>query len=155
MVKVVIKVDDSQFQSIHDKLPEIKDRGLKYVGQEMLRNLQLNSPVDEGLLKKWFFYDTSAERIEIRTPAEYAIYVNDGTGIYAGKGRIKPKSAKALVFKPGPKWRGPVQTSGKFKGLAAFKSIKGQKGQKFVEKSMKQTQSKLEQLFIKAVSEVI
>ncbi len=150
MVKVTIKVDDSAYSQISEKLPEIKRKGLKYVGQEMLRNLSLNSPVDHGLLRQWFFFRTGENDIEIRSPAEYAIYVNDGTGIYAGKGLIKP-SGKALAFKPGPKWNGPVNKE----GYAFLKYSKGQKGQKFVEKSMKETQSKLESLFIKAINEVI
>ena len=132
-------------------MPQIKTRGLQLTGQEMLRNLSLNSPVDHGLLRQWFFSDTSQDHIEIRTPAHYAICVNDGTGIYNGKGVIKPKHGKALRFKPGPKWHGPVSKD----GFVYLKHSKGQKGQKFVEKSMKQTQAKLETLFIKAIHEVI
>ncbi len=151
MVKVTITVDETAYKSISEKLPEIKRKGLRYVGQEMLRNLSLNSPVDHGLLRQWFFFRTSDNEIEIRSPAEYAVYVNDGTGVYAGKGLIKPKKGKALAFKPGKKWNGPVNKD----GYAFLRYSKGQKGQKFVEKSMKETQSKLESLFIKAIGEVL
>lgn len=152
MVKVTITVDESSYPSISEKMPQIKTRGLQLTGQEMLRNLSLNSPIDHGLLRQWFFSDTSPDHIEIQTPAKYAALVNDGTGVYGPKGSvIKPKSGKALRFKPGPKWHGPVSKD----GFVFLKHSKGQKGQKFVEKSMKQTQAKLETLFIKAINEVI
>ena len=151
MVKVIVKVDDSAFKKISENLPLIKSKGLKYTSMEMLRNLSLNSPVDHGLLRQWFFFNTSTDQIEIRSPAQYAKFVNDGTGIYVGNGLIKPKSGKALAFKAGPKWKGPVNKE----GYAFLKYSKGQKGQKFVEKSITQTQSKLQQLFIKAINEVI
>lgn len=151
MVKVTIQIDDSAYKKVSENLPQIKEKGLRYVGQEMLRNLSLNSPVDHGLLRQWFFFNTSTDNIEIRSPAAYAIFVNDGTGIYNGGSIIKPKSGKALAFKAGPKWNGPVNKD----GYAFLKYSKGQKGQKFVEKSIKQTQEKLEQLFIKAINEVL
>ena len=151
MVKVIIDVDDSQYNSISEKLPQIKERGLKLTGQDMLRNLGLNSPVDHGLLRQWFFASTSPEQIEIRTPAKYAIFPNDGTGIYNGGSIIKPKSGKALRFKPGPKWKGPVNEE----GYAFLKYSKGQKGQHFVEKSIKQTQGKIQDIFLKTISEVV
>ena len=151
MVKVIIEVDDSQYPKISEKLPEIKKRGLQLTGQEMLRNLSLNSPVDHGLLRQWFFANTSSDEIEIRTPAEYAIFPNDGTGIYNGGSIIKPKSGKALRFKPGPKWSGPVNDE----GYAFLKYSRGQKGQHFVEKSIKQTQGKIQDLFIKSINEVV
>lgn len=151
MVKVTITVDTSAYTKIGEKLPQIKSKGLKYVGQEMLRNLSLNSPVNHGLLRQWFFYNTSTDHIEIRSPAQYAKFVNDGTGIYNDGSIIKPKKGKALAFKAGPKWNGPVNKD----GYAFLKYSKGQKGQKFVEKSIEQTQGKLEQLFIKAINEVI
>lgn len=151
MVKVIINVDDSKHKSINERLPEIKRRGLQLSGQEMLRNLSLNSPYDNGLLRQWFFANITPEEIEIRTPAHYAIFPNDGTGIYGPRGSvIKPKSGKVLAFKPGPKWKGPVSKD----GFVYLKSSKGQKGQHFVEKSMKQTQAKLEDIFIKVINEV-
>lgn len=151
MVKVVIALDDSQYPKISEKMPQIKQRGLQLTGQDMLRNLGLNSPVDHGLLRQWYFSDTSLDYIEIRTPSKVASLVNDGTGIYNGGSIIKPKKGKALRFKPGPKWHGPVSKD----GFVYLKHSKGQKGQKFVEKSMKQTQTKLETLFIKAINEVV
>jgi hypothetical protein len=151
MVKLTITLDETLYSKVGDKLPEIKKRGLKLSGQEMLRNLGLNSPVDEGLLRQWFFYKTTTDEIEIRTPAPYAPLVNDGTGVYAGKGVIRPKKGKALAFTPGKKWNGPVGKDGK----VFLKYSKGQKGQHFVEKSIKQTSANLEQIWIKTITDVV
>ena len=52
MVKINITVDASAYKNISEKLPEIKRKGLSLTGQEMLRNLGLNSPVDHGLLRQ-------------------------------------------------------------------------------------------------------
>ena len=150
MVKINITVDASAYKNISEKLPEIKRKGLSLTGQEMLRNLGLNSPVDHGLLRQWYFANTTPEEIEIRTPAKYAALVNDGTGIYNGGKIIKPKTGKALRFIPGKKWTGLVSKD----GYVYLKHSKGQKGQHFVEKSIKQTSTKLEDIFIKVVNEV-
>lgn len=150
MVKINITVDASAYKNISEKLPEIKRKGLILTGQEMLRNLGLNSPVDHGLLRQWYFANTTPEEIEIRTPAKYALAVNDGTGIYGKSGKIIKPKGKALRFVPGKKWKGHVSKD----GYVYLKHSKGQKGQHFVEKSIKQTQDKLDDIFIKVVNEV-
>ncbi|WP_406532508.1 HK97 gp10 family phage protein [Methanobrevibacter sp.] len=151
MVKVYISVKASKKQNLSEKIPEIRKKGLKYSAQGMQRHLKQNSPVDEGLLKGWYFERESDTEVEIRTPAHYAPYVNDGTGIYNGGGIIRPKNGSVLRFKPGPKWKGHVGKD----GYVYIKYSKGQKGQKFVEKSIQQTEGKLADYFIKAVHEVL
>ncbi|MBE6508255.1 MAG: HK97 gp10 family phage protein [Methanobrevibacter sp.] len=144
MVKVIIKVDASRMQKIGPKMPEIRRKGLNYAGQGMVRNLMINSPVDHGLLRQWFFSNVSDNEIEIRTPASYAPYVNDGTGIYGPhKTPIYSKTiGKPIAFQVGGK-------------MVYTRMIRGQKGQHFVEKSINQTRDKLGNYFIKAVREVL
>ena len=144
MVKVTISVNADKMQNLGERIPEIRKKGLNYTAQGMLRHLQLNSPVDTGYLKGWFFYNVTDDEIEIRTPAEYAQYVNDGTGIYGPyKTPIYSKNiGKPLAFQVGGK-------------MVYTRMIKGQKPQKFVEKSIQQTQEKLTGYFIKAVHEVL
>ena len=150
MVKVTIEVDTSKLTGMKDKIPEVQQRGLNYASQGMIRPLMLNSPVDTGLLRQWFAEDYGPDEVHIRSPAKYARIVNDGYD-----GRIYP-SGKALVFKPGKKYGNiPVQTKGKFKGYAVFASVKGQKGQHFVEKSIEETKGQLQGFFIKAIREVL
>lgn len=144
MVKVTISVDSSKMQNISQHIPEIRKKGLNYAGQGMIRNLMINSPVDHGLLKQWFVENQSDDEIEIRTPAKYSPFVNDGTGIYGPyKTPIYSKTVgKPLAFQVGGK-------------MIYTKMIRGQRGQKFVEKSIEQTQGKLANYFIKAVREVL
>jgi bacteriophage HK97-gp10 putative tail-component len=42
----------------------------------------------------------------IGTSARYALWVHEGTGIYAGHGPIRPRSGKYLRFKVGPSPKG-------------------------------------------------
>lgn len=144
MVLVRIHVDESKMQNISEMLPAIRRKGLDYAGQGMIRNLKLNSPVDHGVLRKWFFANVSSDQIEIRTPAKYAPFVNDGTGIYGPYNTpIYSKSiGHPMAFQVGGKMVFP-------------RMIRGQKPQKFVEKSIAQTQAKMANYFIKAIREVL
>jgi hypothetical protein len=159
MVQVSIDIDKNKFKGFGaDKIKEIEEKGLKYVGQDLLRNLQKNSPVDTGHLRKWAVIGGFGRGtlIDIRSPAIYGVFVNDGTGIYGPRGQIiRPKKGKFMVFKPGKKWKGPVVKSGKFKGKVVLQYSRGQKGQKFVEKSIGQTQEKIGSLFISAIRDVM
>ena len=75
MVLVNIIIHTDKRVNLTEKMPLIKRKGLNYTAQGMLRQLSLNSPVDQGLLRQWFFYNTAEDQIEIRTPAYYAPYV--------------------------------------------------------------------------------
>jgi len=57
----------------------------------------------------------------IYATAEHASYTDEGTGVYVGRGRIYPRTARALVFY----WITGPQGS----GVYAFKSVAGQPGQ--------------------------
>ena len=147
MVTVKVKVDVNHIPDFETKKKEITENSTRLIADTLLGKLQRKSPVDTGLLRKWFFADTNPSHIKIKTPAQYARYVNDGTG------PIYPKKGKVLAFKPSKKWNGPVTKSGKYKGYAFIKYSKGQKGQHFVEDSIKETRSKVEGLVIKATRE--
>lgn len=151
MVKVILKVDSQKLPHLSEKMPKIRKKGLKLTGQGLIGELTKNSPVDEGLLRQWFIAQQSDEEIHIHTPARYAPWVNDGTGVYAGKGIIRPKSGKFLVFKPGKKWKGRVSK----KGLVFLRYSKGQKGQKFVEKSIEATKNRIGGYFKIAIREAL
>lgn len=151
MVKVIIKVDGSKLPHLSEKIPQIRKKGLKLTAKGLVGELTKNSPVDEGLLRQWFIASETDEEIHVRTPAGYAPFVNDGTGIYNGGGIIRPKSGKFLVFKPGKKWKGKV---GK-KGLVFLRQSRGQKGQKFVEKSIEATNARISGYFKIAIREAL
>lgn len=121
-----------------DKLTEAKQKGLEYSSQELIRVLMRNSPVDHGLLKSWFLDSLSSDEAVIKSPAEYAEWVNDGTQPYT----ITPTSKKALY------WEGadhPVRVV----------HHPGIRGRHFVEDSLNDVNGRLDGYFLKAISEVM
>ena len=138
MVQISLDMDTSPLleKLSPSKVKEINRKGLEYVGQEMVRTLMINSPVDHGLLKMWHFSEQSDEEIHIRSPARYAVYVNDGTQPHW----IEPKNVKALH------WDGNF-SKGHYVG--------GITGRHFVEKSMDDVSSRMDGYFLKALEEVL
>jgi hypothetical protein len=139
MVSITVEVDTSALTEklSPEKWEEAKLKGMEYATQEMVRVLMENSPVDHGLLKSWFIDTFSSEEASIKSPAEYARYVNDGTGPYT----ITPVSAKALY------WEGaehPVKVV----------HHPGIRGRHFVEQSIDDVSGRLDGYFLKAISEV-
>ena len=121
-----------------DKLTEAKQKGLEYSSQELISVLMRNSPVDHGLLKSWFLDSLSSDEAVIKSPAEYAEWVNDGTQPYT----ITPTSKKALY------WEGadhPVRVV----------HHPGIRGRHFVEDSLNDVNGRLDGYFLKAISEVM
>ena len=121
-----------------DKLTQAKQKGLEYSSQELVRVLMRNSPVDHGLLKSWFLDSLSSDEAVIKSPAEYAQWVNDGTQPYI----ITPTSKKALY------WEGadhPVRVV----------HHPGIKGRHFVEDSLNDVNGRLDGYFLRAISEVM
>ena len=121
-----------------DKLTEAKQKGLEYSSQELIRVLMRNSPVDHGLLKSWFLDSLSSDEAVIKSPAEYAQWVNDGTQPYT----ITPTSKKALY------WEGadhPVRVV----------HHPGIKARHFVEDSLDDVNGRLDGYFLRAISEVM
>ena len=121
-----------------DKLTQAKEKGLEYSSQELIRVLMRNSPVDHGLLKSWFLDSLSSDEAVIKSPAEYAQWVNDGTQPYT----ITPTSKKALY------WEGadyPVKVV----------HHPGIKARHFVEDSLADVNGRLDGYFLRAISEVM
>ena len=121
-----------------DKLTEAKQKGLEYSSQELIRVLMRNSPVDHRLLKSWFLESLSSDEAVIKSPAEYAQWVNDGTQPYT----ISPTSKKALY------WAGadhPVRVV----------HHPGIKARHFVEDSLDDVNGRLDGYFLRAINEVM
>jgi len=144
MVRVTITVNKDKLPKLSSKMPLIKKKGLMYSAQGMIRNLMRNSPVDHGLLRQWFIWANSGDEIHIRTPAQYAKFVNDGTGVFGPYNTpiIHPSIGKKFAFQVGGQ-------------MVYTRVIQGQKGQHFVEKSIEQTRGQLGNFMIKAVREVL
>ncbi len=72
----------------------------------------------------------------------YAWYVHEGTGIYAGRGRIFAKRAKALKMNIGGK-------------IVFAKSIKGQRPNPFVERTVDKMTPIVQKIFDKAGDKIV
>lgn len=119
-------------------------RSMQLTQMELLGNTKRNSPVDEGKLQgSWFpVYNNQTLKRGIRSSAKYAEWVNDGTGIYGPRGQIiRPKTARLL---------GPFKYKGR---MIAVPWIRGMKPRRYVERSIRQTQSRTEEFVIRAVME--
>ena len=141
-MKVEVIVDTSQYQALGPKMPQVMKKGVNYTANYMIERLQVNSPIDTGYLKGWFRYKETDSMVDIRSPAHYAGWVNDG------------HSQQPCRFIPGT-WKG-----GKFRydrnaktGMVLKKSHV--EGKKFVEKSINATKGRIDGFFIKAIQEVL
>ena len=141
MVQVTVDMDISPLTSklTSENITEVKRKGLEYSSQAMIRELMMNSPVDHGLLKSWFLESIDDDEAHIKTPAEYAQYVNDGTSPYV----IEPVNKKALY------WEGADHP------VAGKVIHPGIKGQHFVEDSISAVEGQLDGFFLRALSEVL
>lgn len=133
---VTIDVDLSHLDKFGPKMPEIRQRGLQLAALDMQRTADKVSPVDEGLLHKWFVAELSDSQAVIKSPAHYVGFVNYGTG------PVKPKNARVLHWDNG---LGDV--------FAMYTS--GQKGQHFIEKAISQVNPRIDDHFKTAISEVL
>ena len=140
MVLVSVEVDTAGIldKLSPDKVSQVKEKGLSYASQEMIRVLQRNSPVDHGLLKQWFLESLDENEAVIKSPAVYARWVNDGTPPYT----IEPVTRKALY------WEGADHP-------VTVVHHPGIKGQHFVEDSISDVEGRLSDYFLKALSEVM
>jgi len=134
-----------------DKLSQAKQKGLEYSSQELIRVLMRNSPVDHGLLKSWFLESLSSDEAVIKSPAEYAQWVNDGTrpyiirpkfdGVVAG-GQLHNVGRSALY------WEGADHP-------VTIVHHPGIKARHFVEDSLADVNGRLDGYFLRAISEVM
>ena len=97
MVEITVELDTSQIGKLGSMPREATPRALSYAAQDMTRFLQMNSPVDHGLLKQWFIDSLSDTEAHIKSPAEYAIYQDQGTKAHM----IRPVNRKALHWEGG------------------------------------------------------
>ena len=134
-----------------DKVAQAKQKGLEYSSQELIRVLMRNSPVDHGLLKSWFLDSLSSDEAVIKSPAEYAQWVNDGTrpyiirpkfdGVVAG-GQLHNVGRSALY------WEGADHP-------VTIVHHPGIKARHFVEDSLADVNGRLDGYFLRAISEVM
>ena len=103
-MEITLEIDTSGIGKLPGRWEQAKARGLNESAQTLVRFLMQNSPVDHGLLKSWFIESMDDEQAVIKSPAEYAIYQDQGTSPYL----IQSKRPGGYLF-----WEGadhPVKT---------------------------------------------
>lgn len=128
MVTVEVNLSDG-LADLGGLSKEMIQSGLSKTAQDLISNLQINSPVDHGLLKQWAVTEQSDTEIIIQSPAEYASYQNYGTSSHW----IEPVNKKALH------WDGGFFSKGHM--------VSGIEGKHFVEDSIEQTQARISEFF--------
>ena len=81
-MELTLEIDTSGIGKLPGRWEQAKARGLNESAQTLVRFLMENSPVDHGLLKSWFIESMDDEQAVIKSPAEYAIYQDQGTSPY-------------------------------------------------------------------------
>ncbi len=145
MVNFVVIVDDNTH--IEEQIPQIQKNFINLAGQGLENKLKQGppagfTPVDEGHLSGAWTTRKTENQIVSTNSAEYAVYQNEGTGVFGPSHRaITPKKAKALHWEKG--------------GTHYFaKSVKGVKGKHFVEKATKAVESEIPNYLQQAVNKV-
>ena len=103
-MEITIDIDTSGIGKLPGRWEKARQQGLRESAETMVRFLMQNSPVDHGLLKQWFIESIDDEQAVIKSPAEYAIYQDQGTRPYL----IQSKRPGGYLF-----WEGaehPVKT---------------------------------------------
>lgn len=103
-MEITVDIDTSNIGKLPGRWQQAKARGLNESAQTLVRFLMQNSPVDHGLLKQWFIESIDEEQATIKSPAEYAIYQDQGTSPYL----IQSKRPNGYLY-----WEGadhPVKT---------------------------------------------
>ena len=103
-MEITLEIDTSGIGKLPGRWEQAKARGLNESAQTLVRFLMQNSPVDHGLLKSWFIESIDDEKATIKSPAEYAIYQDQGTSPYL----IQSKRPNGYLY-----WEGadhPVKT---------------------------------------------
>ena len=103
-MEITIDIDTTPIGKLPGRWEKAKSQGLRESAETMVRFLMQNSPVDHGLLKQWFIESIDDEQAVIKSPAEYAIYQDQGTSPYL----IQSKRPGGYLF-----WEGadhPVKT---------------------------------------------
>ena len=130
MVKIIIDVADNV--NITENIDKFKDKLLDTLSKNTKLTFEKNTPIHSGKGRNNYRIIKRENEHEVRNDTYYLPWVNDGTGIYGPRHTpIVPRRARVLHFH----WKGKEWF---------LKSVKGQKGQKFVERSMTEVMQSVE-----------
>lgn len=141
MVKVYL--DIKEMGNVLDNIDTFGEKIVNNVATDLLSNVKRESPVDHGRLQgSWTIFKDEPTQATIGTSANYAEYVNSGTGIYGPHKTpiVHPTIGKKFAF----------QVNGK---MVYTNIIKGIKPRRFVERSMERTSNRIPELVIHSINQ--
>ena len=139
-MEITIDIDTSGIGKLPGRWEKARQQGLRESAETMVRFLMQNSPVDHGILNKWFIESVDEEQAVIKTPAEYAYWVNYGHR--QEPGRFIPGKWEGDKFRYDPKAK---------VGMVLKESFV--EGDHFVQQSMEQLQPLAPGFFLRALEE--
>ena len=149
-MEITFELDTSPIGKLPAKWEKAKSQGLFYNAQDMTRFLIENSPVDHGVLRQWSITDRTDDQVTIKTPAKYALFVDQGTKAHW----IEPKNKKALHWEgTGSMYAGGLMRSYGYGGFSKGHMVGGIQARNFVQKSFEQLQPLVMGNFMKALEE--
>jgi hypothetical protein len=148
---------------------KVTAKALEYTALETWGKMRINVPKDHGRLANSFLLNKIDDyEYRIISGVRYALDVNNGTGVYGPTGQpIKPKTKKALKFiwhgktiiakgdLPNKQSKAAFAKWAKDNGMEPmFSWPKGQKGSKYVERSVQQASSRVDEFIRRAIAVV-
>ena len=152
-MEITVEYDLTNIGRLPEKWQRAKAQGLSYATQDMVRFLMQNTSngkpkVQHGLLKSWFIESLDEEEAHIKSPAEYALYQDQGTSphmIYP-KGIATYHAGRKLTSGSALWWPGASHP------VRAVKHP-GFPGNFFVQKSFEELEPRVPGYFLKALEE--
>jgi len=130
--------------NVLDNIDTLGEKIVNNVSNDLSANIKRESPIDEGKLRSsWTIFDNGPLEKTVASSANYAEYVNSGTGIYGPHKTpiVHPTIGKKFAF----------QVNGK---MVYTNIIKGIKPRRFVEKSISQTEKRIPELVIHSINQI-
>lgn len=154
-MEITFELDTSPIGKLGSMPKEAIPKALSYAAQDMTRFLQQNTSngkpkVQHGLLKAWFISSLTDNEAHIKSPAEYAIYQDQGTSPYIIRPKFSGVVAGGFLHNVGKRalfWEGADHP-------VTVVHHPGLQGNHFVERSFEQLQPLVPGYFLKALEEV-
>ena len=102
MAGISYKIDDAQLRRELQSPGGLVWNEMLRRGNRVLNQARRNAPVDEGRLRASLSLqmrqEISGPTAVVGSNLEYSVFVHEGTGIYAGRGMIRPRSSRFLSW---------------------------------------------------------
>ncbi len=150
-MKFEVKIDLKDAENLSKFTTQVKNKILTDTGYDLQGNLMRSTPYDHGKASKWRI-NIGEDEINIFSDVQYMKYINYGSGLYGEHHqRIFPVNKKVLKFK----WRNAPKKLVSKDGFVYLKSVRGIKGKHFIEKSIKDTKTKIQGFATRAINQTI